>query len=324
MKACGICNNTAGNRVHIAREMMFGFRDQFEYLECGQCGCLQLLLPPKDLSRYYPRDYYSFQAHGRLMTFLRHRWSAFAYGKPSPIGWLISVIYFPNRALAAFRRLNPPKQARILDVGCGSGHLLLDLQHLGFDRLAGLDPFVERQLDYEGGLTVYRKQLDEFDGQFDIIMLHHAYEHMDNPLGVMNALSRLLKPGGSVILRIPVASSYGWKHYGVNWVNLDAPRHLFLHTTSSISHLAKQANLSIRQIIQEVDDSVFWASEAYAQDIPMSDPRFPFNSMRKRLVGLRQRGKYLAKAKELCELNQSDGVCFYLGKPVPQPPQANL
>jgi len=312
MKACTICNNTAGNRLHTAREMMFGFRDQFEYLECAQCGCLQLLCPPKDLSRYYPRDYYSFQAHGRVMTFLRHCWSAFAYGEPCAIGWLISSLYFPNRAMAALKRLNPPKEAAILDVGCGSGHLLLDLQNLGFRCLAGVDPYLESQLDYQGGLTVYKKTLDQFEGRFDVIMLHHAYEHMDNPLEVLKALSRLLNPDGTIILRIPVASSYGWRHYGVNWVNLDAPRHLFLHTTSSIGHLAKQTGLAIVQSVQEADDGVFWASEAYARDIPMSDPRFPFNSLRKRLLGLRQLVRYRAKATELCRLNQSDGVCFYL------------
>ncbi|MGH2855114.1 MAG: hypothetical protein ACRDLF_13090, partial [Solirubrobacteraceae bacterium] len=56
---CAICANAAGNRVFGAREMMFGLRERFEYLECGECGCLQLLDVPEDLARFYPESYYS-------------------------------------------------------------------------------------------------------------------------------------------------------------------------------------------------------------------------------------------------------------------------
>lgn len=69
--ACNICGNDKGNRQHEAREMAFGLRDKFTYLECGSCGCLQLLNIPADMSRYYPGDYYSMQEHGWLKTFIR-------------------------------------------------------------------------------------------------------------------------------------------------------------------------------------------------------------------------------------------------------------
>ena len=51
---CEVCFNSDGNVTHVAQEMMFGFKDRFEYLECGRCGCLQLKDVPSDLSRYYP------------------------------------------------------------------------------------------------------------------------------------------------------------------------------------------------------------------------------------------------------------------------------
>ena len=57
---CTICGNGANNKVHVAQEMMFGFRDKFEYLECGQCGCVQIINIPTNIAKYYPDNYYSF------------------------------------------------------------------------------------------------------------------------------------------------------------------------------------------------------------------------------------------------------------------------
>src|SRR6476661_7449138 len=41
--------------------MMFGTRDEFEYLECAECGTVQIAEIP-DLTAYYPQGYYSFDA----------------------------------------------------------------------------------------------------------------------------------------------------------------------------------------------------------------------------------------------------------------------
>ena len=63
--ACRICGNASDNRAHVAREMMFGTRERFDYVECARCGCLQIRDVPADLSPYYPADYYSLAAPRR-------------------------------------------------------------------------------------------------------------------------------------------------------------------------------------------------------------------------------------------------------------------
>ena len=61
-RACRACGNAEGNTAHFPKEMMFGWREVFEYFECGRCGCLQIAEIPADLGKYYPRDaYYSYQ-----------------------------------------------------------------------------------------------------------------------------------------------------------------------------------------------------------------------------------------------------------------------
>jgi SAM-dependent methyltransferase len=292
--------------------MMFGLREEFRYLECLNCGCLQLLDVPKDFSKYYPSGYYSFQKQGFIKTFLRHQWSAYAYGGWNPIGWAVTKAFASNDAMISLRRLALQKSARILDVGCGAGNLLQDLRHLGFANVSGADPYIESDLVYNNGLTIYRKSIAEMPGQFDVVMLHHSFEHMDEPWEAMRHLARLLAPAGCGIIRIPVASSYGWKHYGVNWVHLDAPRHLFLHTGTSIGMLADRAGLRVESVVYDGNEGGLWASEQYAKDIPLLDARSYNCSKSKSIFTRKQIREYKLKATELNRSRQGDLACFYL------------
>ena len=45
-------------------------------------------------------------------------------------------------------------------------------------------------------MRVERKPLEELDGSFDVIMLHHSFEHMPDPVSTLRALKRLCAPGG--------------------------------------------------------------------------------------------------------------------------------
>ncbi len=322
--ACKICGNTENNRLHEAREMAFGLRDKFTYLECGACGCLQLLNIPADMSRYYPGDYYSLQAHGKLKTFIRHQWAAYGYCGRNLIGRAFASVFYEPYAMQAVRRAKVPKTARVLDVGCGSGRLLLDLQYLGFANLHGADPFIQQDVNYPDGPTVFKREISAMDGQYDLIMFHYSFEHMDRQVEILSHARRLLTADGKLIVRIPVASSYGWRHYGVNWFGLDAPRHFYLHTAKSMELLTKKCGLEIESAVQEGSHATFWLSEQYARDISGNDPRAissirPLSWLLALLSGKTQSAK--ARADELNRKQEGDMVCFHLRrKPEPGSP----
>ncbi len=191
---------------------------------------------------------------------------------------------FPNLAIGAVRQSAVPLNARVLDVGCGSGRALLDLSYLGFSNLSGVDPFVEKDLFYANGVKVFRRDLASMSGEFDLITFHYSFEHMDQPEMVLRETKRLLSPSGMVIIRIPVACSYAWRHYGVNWFNLDPPRHLYIHTFRSMDLLAQRVGLKVINTIQESGAGQFWTSEEYEHDIPHNDPRTLGSSSLKRLL----------------------------------------
>src|SRR5215210_9398407 len=86
--ACRICGNRGDNRVHRAREMFEGTRDEFDYVECAGCGTLQIREVP-DLRPYYSGDYYSLRppeergAEAELLKRLARRGGAFVRRRAS-------------------------------------------------------------------------------------------------------------------------------------------------------------------------------------------------------------------------------------------------
>jgi SAM-dependent methyltransferase len=54
-------------------------------------------------------------------------------------------------------------------------------------------------------------------------------------LRLQEAAASLLACKGIIVVRIPAVSSYAWERYGVAWMQLDAPRHFFLHSPKSMT-----------------------------------------------------------------------------------------
>jgi hypothetical protein len=104
-------------------------------------------------------------------------------------------------------------------------------------------------------------------------MMHHSFEHLPDPRETLQSVARILAPAGACMIRIPTVSSYAWKKYGVNWVQLDAPRHFFLHSVASIRHLADQTGLQLDKVVYDSSAFQLWGSEQYAQNISLLSER---------------------------------------------------
>jgi SAM-dependent methyltransferase len=314
-ETCQVCSGPGGHRLHVAREMMFGLGGSFRYRECHSCGCLQLLDVPEDMSRFYPDSYGAFITHAPWKTRILARRAAHAFGRRNVPGFLLSQIYGPYDAMAAVGRTGLSRDVRILDVGCGSGELIRDLRSLGYENVSGIDAFLPADLVHPNGVIVRRMHLTDVVGRYDVVMLHHSFEHMAEPRAALQRVSDLLEPGGVVILRIPVASSWAWRHYGVDWMHLDAPRHLFLHTVRSIEILSVACGLRIENIVGEGDESQFLGSEQYRRGIPLTDARSFASGRFPYLRGWARRRAFRGRAEELARTGQGDQACFSLRKP---------
>lgn len=318
--ACKICNNSHTNKSYEARELMLGYRDRFLYFQCSNCGCLQINEIPMNMSKYYPKEYYSYNQSPleqfdnpvkKIVKNVRNRYAIFDKG---PIGRFLYGKY-PNEPLRSLSGvIGLTKDARILDVGCGSGALLYTLKESGFENLLGIDPFIEENIEYDNRLSILKKNIHELAGEWDLIMFHHTFEHLSDPLEVLQSVSRLLSPKGSCLIRTPTVSSYAWEHYGVDWVQLDAPRHFFIHSIESIKIAAKNANLQLEKTIFDSTDFQFWGSEQYRQDIPLTSKRSYLIDQRNAIFPESIIASFKCKARELNLKGQGDSAAFYLSK----------
>ena len=310
MLTCEVCGNTTRNNLFIAKERMLGLNDEFEYFECSNCLCIQIKDIPAKLDRYYPENYYSFTPPQfptkltGLRFYLKKSLSKYFSGKQNLTGFFMSFFY--GNPFPWFKPRMASFDAKILDVGCGAGRVLLSMQRSGYKNLTGIDPYINEDIFYEGGIAIHKKEIFEVNEKYDLITLHHSFEHMENPQKVLLKLSELINQKGYIIIRIPVANSYAWRKYKTYWYQLDAPRHFFLHSTTSMSILAKECHLKLVDF--EFDSNIlqFTGSEKYLQQDNLNPDTNIFTK--------KQLKQFKKEAQKLNQINDGDSVCFYLQK----------
>ncbi len=322
---CLICNAEDNHPTFVVREMMFGTRETFEYFLCNECDCLQIADIPSDLSKFYPTTYYSFNTQSSpprdesaIRKFLeRLRVGNALFGRGFKFAKLASyLVNFPPQ----LKSIGPwlikchiqSFNARILDVGCGSSSWWLnDLKTLGFHNLLGADPYIECDVK-SGGISILKTDIQNISDKFDLVTLHHSFEHIPNQAETLRAIRSILKPDGFCLIRIPLLSSMVWEKYGTDWVELDAPRHLYLHSLKSIKLLAKKESLELVDFFCDSTEFEFWGSEQYRRDISlMAEESFAINPSKSNFT-YREMAEFKKNAEEANNVDQGGRACFFL------------
>ena len=311
---CRTCGADGQFVRHDMREMMFGSREPFPYLECTSCGSLQIQTIPTDLARHYPPNYLGpgESVAGSARIFLRRQRTAYLLSGRNPIGWVANRLKKDDLRphLLSLRHVSSlGKERTILDIGCGPGHLLHRLQEVGYRQLAGQDPFQQSTVP---GLRVHAEPLGALTGRFDLIMMHHSLEHTPDPFQVFIDLKKLTAPGGSILIRIPVARSKAWSQAGINWYQIDAPRHLVIPSREGMQRLANRAGLELVRVEYDSDETQFLCSEQYRRDIPLRDERSYYRNPKQTLFSALEVADAKAKAREVNSRQEGDQACFYL------------
>jgi len=318
---CAICKGNEFASFQV-REMHIGLRVIFQYGHCSACGAITRLSKVPDLSEYYPSEYYSFQErslqqnNGKFKSWFRSlRDRALLTDSVNPIGRFLGKISKDTSSLYSIvGHCQLKLSSRVLDVGCGSGRLLLRMAELGFRNLVGIDRYVpEAATIREAGVRIIKGDLSDLkESPFDLIMMHHVLEHCEDQVGQLRLVKNLLAPGGNILIRQPVSDSKAFRRYGSNWFQLDAPRHAVIHSVKSMGVLAEKCGLRIREIIWDSTDQQFWASEQYAQGVPMYDER---SYLRNPEHSLFRQGQILEWKREAAVFNKDsigDQAAFYL------------
>ena len=135
------------------------------------------------------------------------------------------------------RRAALPQDARILEVGAGTGHNFPMLQKHGRIDAVELDEPARVLASQRLGAPVADAALPELSGiddnAYDMVALLDVLEHVEDDAAALGGLHRVLKPGGKLLLTVP---AYQWM-----WSHHDAAHHHFRrYTRGRLDDLAKR------------------------------------------------------------------------------------
>ena len=318
MNICRICNGEISDS-YMVKEMLLGLRESFEYITCSVCGCLQIAEIPPNLSKFYPHNYYSLQVAERkkarfLRDYIRKSVALYNIQGKGIIGWFLAFFKNPDPMHLVYRRVGLKVSDRLLDVGGGAGAHVLSLFRLGFRRVMSVDPYISRDVLSGNEIIAKKSELYDIHGQYDLITFHHSLEHMPSQAKIMAKAAELIGPEGRILIRIPTVTSTAWGKYRANWVNLDAPRHFYLHSHFSIRLLAKKAGLKVLDFWSDSVSMQFWGSEQYIRDIPLTDARSYSQDKNTSIFSPAQILDYQRTAIALNKEEKGDWICVVLGK----------
>jgi len=111
-----------------------------------------------------------------------------------------------------------PKDARILEIGCGTGHNLPMLARFGEIDAIEIDETAGAKASERLGKPVGTSPLPELHGvqpgSYDLVAVLDVIEHVEDDVAALKAIATALKPGGKILITVP-AHQWMWSAHDV-------------------------------------------------------------------------------------------------------------
>lgn len=130
-----------------------------------------------------------------------------------------------------------PANAAIADIGCGSGYMLDALpasKKLGVEINPAARAFASKL-----GINTVAEIAEIPDQSQDVVISHHALEHMPHPFTVAQEILRILKPGGRCVIVVPCEGPE------TAYQEEDINQHLYTWHPAGLGNLFKLAGFRI-------------------------------------------------------------------------------
>ena len=267
MSGCPVCGSERSSlALRDVRDYVTG--EAFSIVRCEACTFAWTAPVPPSLDPYYPPRYRGFNPLAAALL----RWS------------------YRRRVASWLERL--PRVGRALEVGTGRGWMLRALRERGWTAIGTeRTPDAALAAARASGATVHAVEVADLDERnFDLVVMFHVLEHVDDPVAMLRAVAARVRPGGTLVLGLPNNASWQARATGRHWMHLDTPRHLGHFSPESIEAALGTAGFDIASVDfrSYEHDALGWTQSA------LDALGFEKGVILKRLIGLRERRGPLA------------------------------
>ncbi len=218
-QTCPVCGEHGSPTSVVGVDRWFATPGSWPIVRCGSPRCDSRWLPRRPSDREIAGLYANYHTHTSSSSGGRWYW-------PHPL----AAQAVKNRE----RNLVPATLApgRVLEIGCGDGKNLLQLQRRGWDVVGQeIDGVAGQRAAKLLGRPVHIGNLDECgleDSRFDLVLTSHVLEHVPSPSLLARFAFSVLRPGGLFVNYTPNANAQMFRVLGARWRALEPPRHLVL------------------------------------------------------------------------------------------------
>lgn len=222
-----------------------------ETVACNSCGSLRFrqYLSASSLSDFYIEHYQSM--YGRLSDIPKYFIKQGSYGK---------------RIFETYKEIFSEKD-NVLEVGCGAGGALNYFKQQGLDVYGCEYSRVLVEYANSQGLgSVFQGSLFDVSGllpsniKFKVIYIHHVFEHVSDPIALLEKCSTLLANDGKLVIGVPdFLEIHKYKNPGCNLMTFLHIAHKYNFTSECFQALAFQAGLNFERVTLDEELHTPWS-----------------------------------------------------------------
>ncbi len=196
-------------------------RRGYDLFRCDSCRVIFVFPPPEHVEEVYSADYFTGAVNG-------HGYVDYEREKLAMIDTFKEYL----------RRIKnrKPTPAHLLDIGAATGTFIELAIEAGYTAEGVELSAYAAEAARQKGLKVQTGKIEDASfspESFDIITMFDVFEHISNPIEVLGAAKKLLKPGGIIVVNTVDADSLYARVLGKYWHLIVPPEHLLYVSVSN-------------------------------------------------------------------------------------------